>query len=279
MSSSAKRESRTPRHVAIIMDGNGRWANRRRLPRFAGHRSGVEAIKDAVRVCVERKIDVLTLFAFSSENWRRPPEEVGLLMNLFVEALKKQVKKLHEHNVKLRIIGDLSAFGEELQELIHQAEAHTQGNTGLKLNVAANYGGQWDIANAARRVAMRVEAGELSAQDVDEATFSAELSLSDCPAPDLFIRTGGETRISNFLLWDLAYSELIFTEILWPDFDRGAFESALGDFAQRQRRFGQTSDQVAADIPGRGGHETSDASRESANGAASVDLLGSAESS
>ena len=236
--------SRAPRHVAIIMDGSGRWASRQRLPRFAGHQAGVESIKEVVRVSIARNIEVLTLFAFSSENWRRPPEEVGLLMNLFVDALKQQVKKLNEYNVQLRIIGDLGAFDQELQKLITSAQTLTEANDGLRLNVAANYGGQWDIVHAARRIAEKVERGALRACDVDQHTFAAELSLVQCPAPDLFIRTGGETRISNFLLWDLAYSELVFTEVLWPDFDRWAFEEALANFAKRQRRFGQIATQL-----------------------------------
>ena len=207
----------------------------------------MESIKEVVRVSVARNIEVLTLFAFSSENWRRPPEEVGLLMSflyLFVDALNQQVKKLNEYNVQLRIIGDLSAFNQELQRLIISAQTFTEANDGLRLNVAANYGGQWDIVRAARRIAEKVERGVLRAGDVDRDTFAAELSLAQCPVPDLFIRTGGETRISNFLLWDLAYSELVFTEILWPDFDRWAFEEALANFAKRQRRFGQTATQL-----------------------------------
>ncbi|MEM7250772.1 MAG: polyprenyl diphosphate synthase [Pseudomonadota bacterium] len=243
----AGRDSKTPRHVAIIMDGNGRWANRRRLPRFAGHRAGVEAIKDVVRVSVEKNVEVLTLFAFSSENWKRPAEEVGLLMNLFVEALRIQVKKLDEYDVRLRIIGDLSAFSAELNRLIGEAQEFTANNKGLRLNIAANYGGQWDIANSAKRIAERVAAGELTPDEVTPESFAAGLTLADCPVPDLFIRTGGEMRISNFLLWDLAYSELFFTDCLWPDFDREQYEESLRDFARRQRRFGRTSEQVSAE--------------------------------
>ena len=238
--------AKCPRHVAIIMDGNGRWANRRRLPRFAGHKAGVETVKGVVRACAEKGIEVLTLFAFSSENWRRPQEEVGLLMGLFMTALEQQVRKLHEHNMRLRIIGDRSAFSTMLQQRIEAAETLTGNNTGLSLVIAANYGGRWDITEAARTIAQRVERGELTPEQVDSGLVQSLLSLSNLPEPDLFIRTGGEKRVSNFLLWQLAYTELYFTDTLWPDFDRQAFEGALASFATRQRRFGRTGDQVAA---------------------------------
>ena len=238
--------AKAPRHVAIIMDGNGRWANRRRLPRFAGHRAGVETVKGVVRACVERGVEALTLFAFSSENWRRPQEEVGLLMGLFMTALEQQVRKLHENNIRLRVIGDRNAFSRVLQERIEEAEALTGDNSGLDLVVAANYGGRWDVTEAARRLAARVEAGEMRAQDIDADALHRELSISDLPEPDLFIRTGGEKRVSNFLLWHLAYTELYFTETLWPDFDRTAFDGALASYARRQRRFGRTGDQIAS---------------------------------
>lgn len=234
-----------PRHVAIIMDGNGRWANRRRLPRFAGHKAGVETVKGVVRACAVKGIDVLTLFAFSSENWRRPQEEVGLLMGLFMTALEQQVRKLDENNIRLRVIGDRGAFSTTLQHRIEEAEALTGSNTGLTLVVAANYGGRWDITQATRWIAARAAAGELDPADVTPKLVGSLVSISDLPEPDLFIRTGGEKRVSNFLLWQLAYSELYFTDTLWPDFDRQAFEGALASYATRQRRFGRTGEQVA----------------------------------
>jgi undecaprenyl diphosphate synthase len=234
-----------PRHVAIIMDGNGRWASRRRLPRFAGHKAGVETVKGVVRACGDKGIEVLTLFAFSSENWRRPQEEVGLLMGLFMTALDQQVRKLHEHNIRLRIIGDRSAFSRTLQERIEAAESLTATNTGLTLVIAANYGGRWDLTEAARTIANRIQAGELTPDQVSPELLQSLLSLRDLPEPDLFIRTGGEKRVSNFLLWQLAYTELYFTDTLWPDFDRQAFDGALTSFATRQRRFGRTGDQLA----------------------------------
>jgi undecaprenyl diphosphate synthase len=237
--------AKCPRHVAIIMDGNGRWASRRRLPRFAGHRAGVETVKGVVRACGEKSIEVLTLFAFSSENWRRPQEEVGLLMGLFMTALEQQVRKLHEHNIRLRIIGDRSAFSRTLQERIEAAESLTGGNSGLNLVIAANYGGRWDMTQAARTIASRVQAGELLPEQVSPELVQSLLSLNDLPEPDLFIRTGGEKRVSNFLLWHLAYTELYFTDTLWPDFDRQAFEGALASFETRQRRFGRTGEQIA----------------------------------
>ena len=237
--------SKLPRHVAMIMDGNGRWATRRRLPRFAGHRAGVETAKEMVRACGEKGIDVLTLFAFSSENWRRPEEEVGLLMDLFVAVLDQQVKQLHDNNIRLRIIGDRKGLHSGLRERIDQAEFLTEGNTGQTLVIAANYGGRWDCCQAVRRVAGRVQRGDLALEDIDEQVVQAELALDDLPEPDLFIRTGGERRVSNFLLWHLAYTELYFTDTLWPDFDRSAFEGALAYYAAHQRRFGRTGEQVA----------------------------------
>ncbi len=237
--------AKCPRHVAIIMDGNGRWASRRRLPRFAGHKAGVETVRAVVRACGEKGIEVLTLFAFSSENWRRPQDEVGLLMGLFMTALEQQVRKLHEHNIRLQIIGDRCAFSRPLQERIEAAESLTRPNTGLNLVIAANYGGRWDMIEAARTIASRVHAGELHPDQVSPELVQSLISLSDLPEPDLFIRTGGEKRVSNFLLWQLAYTELYFTDTLWPDFDRQAFEAALASFATRQRRFGRTGDQLA----------------------------------
>lgn len=233
-----------PRHVVIIMDGNGRWARSRRLPRVAGHRAGVEAVKEVVRACGEKGIEVLTLFAFSSENWRRPKEEVGMLMGLFMSALDQQVKKLHENNIRLRIIGNRSPFSAALQQRIAEAETLTENNTGLTLVVAANYGGRWDITQAARRAAAMVARGEVGVDAVDESLLASQLCIAELPEPDLFIRTGGEQRVSNFLLWQLAYTELYFTATLWPDFSRAELDRALASYSNRQRRFGRTGEQV-----------------------------------
>ncbi len=236
--------SQLPRHVAIIMDGNGRWAQRRRLPRTAGHKAGVNATREVVEACGRLGIEALTLFAFSSENWRRPREEVGMLMELFVSTLRGEVKRLDANRVRLRFIGERGAFSARLRRQIEEAEAITADNEGLRLNIAANYGGRWDIANAARRIAERVAAGEMTPEEVEPERFAAFLCLADLPEPDLFIRTGGEQRISNFLLWQLAYTELWFTEVLWPDFGSAQLEEALEAFATRQRRFGLTGEQV-----------------------------------
>jgi undecaprenyl diphosphate synthase len=233
-----------PRHVAIIMDGNGRWAEHRNLPRFAGHRAGVETVRRIVQMSGELGIEALTLFAFSSENWRRPKKEVGLLMDLFLTALEREVKKLHDTGVCLQIIGDISAFPKKLQQRIHDSIEKTRNNQGLKLNIAANYGGKWDITQAVRKLAEQVAAGTLDSQDIDESKIAEQLSLSSLPEPDLFIRTGGEQRVSNFLIWQLAYSELYFTHTLWPDFDREEYAKALQSFASRQRRFGRTGAQI-----------------------------------
>jgi undecaprenyl diphosphate synthase len=233
-----------PRHVAIIMDGNGRWARRRRLPRVAGHRAGVDAVRDVVRACGQKGVSALTLFAFSSENWRRPKEEVGMLMGLFMTALDNQVRKLHENGIRLSIIGERRAFSTALQRKIAEAETLTRGNGGLHLVVAANYGGRWDLARAARRVATQVARGELAPEQIVEALLQRHLCLAELPEPDLFIRTGGEQRVSNFLLWQLAYTELYFTDTLWPDFDRAEFDRALASYASRQRRFGRTGEQL-----------------------------------
>jgi len=233
-----------PRHVAIIMDGNGRWAKKRFMPRIMGHRAGVEAVRTMVRCCAENRIEALTLFAFSSENWRRPEKEVKLLMELFVTALQREVKRLNENNVVLKVVGDRSAFSESLQQEIAKAEATTSANSGLKLVIAANYGGRWDITQATRAMADEVAAGRLKPAQIDEASLERHLSLYGMPEPDLFIRTGGEERVSNFLLWQLAYCEMYFTETLWPDFDDDAFNEALRSFGRRQRRFGRTGDQV-----------------------------------
>ena len=241
-----------PRHVAIIMDGNGRWANRRQLPRIAGHRAGVENVRALVRLAAARGVEVLTLFAFSSENWRRPPLEVRLLMDLFVLALDQEAQRLHENNVQLRVIGERHAFPTRLQASIGEAEALTRGNTGLKLVIAANYGGHWDITQATQQLAAEVAAGRIHAADITPESIAARLSLADLPDPDLFIRSGGEQRISNFLLWQLAYTEFYFTECLWPDFDEEQFELALASFSTRQRRFGMIGEQLeTAVVPAR----------------------------
>jgi undecaprenyl diphosphate synthase len=235
---------KSPRHVAIIMDGNGRWAKRRSLPRFAGHKAGLDTVRKIVSECGKHNVEVLTLFAFSSENWRRPQKEVGLLMELFLTALKQEVKKLHRNNVQLRIIGGREAFSQKLQDRIAQAEEMTASNDGLVLNIAANYGGRWDVTQAARYLAEAVKTGELQPEDITESMMEENLSMKDLPEPDLFIRTGGEQRISNFLLWQLAYTELYFTDVLWPDFGEAEFFQAIQSFGGRQRRFGQTGEQV-----------------------------------
>ena len=233
-----------PRHVAIIMDGNGRWASRRNLPRPMGHREGVKVVRRVVEACRQRGIEALTLFAFSSENWRRPKTEVGLLMDLFVRTLRKEVEDLHRNGVRVRFIGERSAFEPKLQKLMDTSEAKTAGNDRLTLVIAVNYGGRWDIASAARKLAARAVAGEIALEDIDGESLGEAMCIADLPEPDLFIRTGGEQRISNYLLWQLAYTELFFTDTLWPDFDDAAFDEALRWFAGRQRRFGQTGDQV-----------------------------------
>jgi len=238
-----------PRHVAIVMDGNGRWAQQRSLTRTAGHREGAKAVRQIVRACSERGIEALTLFAFSSENWRRPRPEVEVLMNLFLTTLRREIRRLDAANVRLRFIGDHRAFSATLQDYIAKAQRRTARNTGLTLVIAANYGGRWDIAQAARRVSEEVLAGRLQCVDITPAVLHHYTCLADLPEPDLFVRTAGEQRISNFLLWQLAYTELYFTDRLWPDFDADDLELACAAFACRQRRFGLTSEQVA-----QGGH-------------------------
>ena len=235
-----------PRHVAVIMDGNGRWARKRSLPRHAGHRAGVKSVRAIVENAARCGVEYLTLFAFSSENWRRPDEEVGMLMSLFLEALRREVAELHKNDVRLRFIGERQRLDHKLIEKIENAEALTAANTGLRLQVAVAYGGRWDIVEAARSVATRVAAGELGADAIDEATFAAELQLGTAPDPDLLIRTGGEQRISNFLLWNLAYAELWFSDVLWPDFSTAEFDAALAHYSQRQRRYGHTGEQLEA---------------------------------
>lgn len=230
-----------PKHVAVIMDGNGRWAKKRFMPRVAGHIKGVELLREMVRACLEREINYLTLFAFSSENWRRPKDEVNLLMQLFVKALEQEVEKLNRNGVRLRVIGDLSPFEPRLRELIAQAEATTAGNTQLELTIAANYGGRWDITHAINKM---LAAQPDKRQGWDESDLEPHLSMNFAPEPDLFIRTGGEERISNFLLWQLAYTELYFTPTLWPDFNTAEFDKAIASFQERERRFGRTSEQL-----------------------------------
>ena len=227
-----------PRHVAVIMDGNGRWAKSRALPRHAGHRAGVKAVRATVEGCARRGVEVLTLFAFSSENWKRPKEEVGRLMGLFLEALDREISALHKNKIRVRFIGDLDSLATPLRERIAAAQVRTAGNTRLTLMIAVAYGGQWDIARAARALAEKCIAGTLTTQQIDEAAIAQQLSLAGLPEPDLFIRTGGEQRVSNFLLWNLAYTELYFCDVLWPDFDERQLETALEFFATRQRRFG-----------------------------------------
>ncbi len=239
-SSSGAHNADVPRHVAIIMDGNGRWAKRRLMPRVAGHRKGVEALRGVIRACAERGISHLTVFAFSSENWRRPQEEVTLLMELFMRALENEVAKLHENGIRFRVIGDLSGFSERIQTLIRDAQTLTGNNTRLTFTVAANYGGRWDVAQAVKKLL----AEGATAEQIDEDALSRHLSMAGEPEPDLFIRTGGEQRISNFLLWQLAYTELYFTEALWPDFDAKQLDAAIASYRARERRFGRTSEQV-----------------------------------
>lgn len=230
-----------PTHIAVIMDGNGRWARKRFLPRVAGHKRGVETVRTLVKKCATLNVKYLTLFAFSSENWRRPDDEVTFLMGLFMDALKREVQKLHENNIRLILIGDRSKFSDALNEQINASEQLTAANTGLTLTIAANYGGRWDILQAVNRMQLASPniAGQLKEEDINQY-----LSMHYAPEPDLFIRTGGEKRISNFLLWQLAYTELYFTDILWPDFDDKAIEDAIKSYQQRERRFGRTSEQL-----------------------------------
>jgi len=240
-----------PRHVAIIMDGNGRWATQRGKSRTHGHRAGASAVSKAVAFARRNHIEAVTLFAFSSENWGRPSAEVSVLMELFVTVLKREVPQLNKNGVKLRVIGDISRFSERLQQRIREAEEKTENNSNLILNVAANYGGRWDIANACQQLAMQVQSGDLEASDINESLLGKYMQLADIPAPDLLIRTGGDIRISNFLLWQLAYAELFFTEVLWPDFDDQVFAEAIDAFMQRERRFGLTSEQRQQMLAGR----------------------------
>ncbi len=236
--------SNRPRHIAIIMDGNGRWAQKRLLPRAMGHRAGVKTVRKIVEYCASEEIEVLTLFAFSSENWRRPKEEVSLLMNLFFSTLQTEIDRLDRNNIRIHFIGDRSAFSEKLQSKINQGENQTRDNDGLNLVIAVNYGGRWDIKEAMKTIAESIKAGELQISDINEEVIREHLSIADLPEPDLFIRTGGEKRISNFLLWHLAYTEFYFTSELWPDFDKESMKKAIEDFSTRQRRFGYTGEQI-----------------------------------
>jgi undecaprenyl diphosphate synthase len=242
----AESAPRIPRHIAIVMDGNGRWAERRRRPRSFGHREGQKAVRAAVEFCLRRGVEALTLFAFSSENWNRPQSEVGALMQLFLKAIDREVDELHENGVRIAFVGDLSAFQPELRERMQGAMRKTGANAKLSLNIAVNYGGRWDIAEAARRVALEVAAGRLRAEDISEQSLAPFFCLADLAPVDLFIRTGGEQRISNFLLWQVAYAELYFTEALWPDVDADVLAGALAEFARRERRYGLTSAQIKA---------------------------------
>jgi len=230
-----------PRHIAIIMDGNGRWAKQRFMPRVMGHQRGVESVRDMVRACRELGVEYLTLFAFSSENWRRPADEVNFLMQLFLKMLEREVSKLHENNICLKVIGDRSRFDAQLVKYIEDAEALTANNTGLTLTIAANYGGRWDIMQAMHALS---QAHPERATAFEEEELAPYLSMHYAPEPDLFIRTGGEQRISNFLLWQLAYTELYFTDILWPAFGRSELEAAINSYQKRERRFGRTSEQL-----------------------------------
>ena len=230
-----------PRHIAIIMDGNGRWAKNRMMPRVMGHQRGVEALRDVVKTCRSLGVEYLTVFAFSSENWRRPADEVSFLMSLFLKMLEREVTNLHQNNIRLKIIGDRSLFSEQLRQTMLDAEQLTTGNTALTLTIAANYGGRWDVMNAVQAM---LKGHPQLAQGFAEEDLSPYLSMSDAPEPDLFIRTGGEQRISNFMLWQLAYTELYFTDVLWPAFGRKELEEAIASYQKRERRFGRTSDQL-----------------------------------
>jgi undecaprenyl diphosphate synthase len=241
----AKPDARVPRHIAIVMDGNGRWAKQRLRPRTFGHHAGQKAVRLAVEFCLKRGVGSLTLFAFSSENWSRPEGEVSALMELFLKAIDREVDELHGNGVRVRFVGDLDAFAPELRKRMLGAMERTAANTALNMNVAVNYGGRWDIANAARLAAEAAARGEFPLAELDEQRLNSYTCLADQPPLDLFIRTGGERRVSNFLLWQLAYAELYFTDTLWPDVDDACLSGALDDFARRERRYGRTGEQVA----------------------------------
>lgn len=236
-----------PRHVAIIMDGNNRWAKKRFLPGVAGHKAGVRAVREVIETCAEAGVEVLTLFAFSSENWKRPADEVSALMELFMAALRREVNKLDKNGIRLKVLGDCSRFHPDLQAAIRAAEQQTAGNTRFILQIAANYGGRWDITQAVRQLAGKVREGSLQPSDITEDLINSHLITANGPEPDLLVRTGGEQRISNFLLWQMAYTEFYFTDLYWPDFRRAAMQAALDSFTRRERRFGRTSEQLEAD--------------------------------
>lgn len=236
-----------PKHVAIVMDGNGRWAKTKNLPRVAGHEAGAESVKKIVQLCIEKGIQVLTLFAFSSENWQRPSEEVAHLMQLFLQSLRQETQSLLKNNIRLMVIGDRRRFSEELRQQISTSEQLTENNSGLVLVIAANYSGRWDITHALEKIAEDLITGTMSIKEIDTSVISQHLSLSSLPEPDLFIRTSGEQRISNFMLWQFAYTELYFSSVLWPDFQEKEFELALEFFRTRERRFGLTSEQIYKD--------------------------------
>lgn len=235
---------RKPHHIAIVMDGNGRWAKKRLLPRVAGHKAGISAVRRVVQCCLDHQIEYLTLFAFSSENWYRPPREVNDLISLFLLVLEKEVHKLHENGVRLKIIGDISKFNSQLQSAIISAENLTQANNKLNLIIAANYGGRWDITQASKAIAAAVMQKEIKLDEITPEIFAGYLSTANIRDPDLLIRTSGEQRISNFLLWQLSYSELFFSSVLWPDFSESHFQEALDFYASRERRYGHTSEQI-----------------------------------
>ncbi|MGR5235612.1 isoprenyl transferase [Vibrio alfacsensis] len=235
-----------PKHIAIIMDGNGRWAKSKGKPRVFGHKKGVNAVRKTIAAASKLGIDAVTLFAFSSENWRRPEEEVGLLMELFISVLSSEVKKLHKNNLRLRVIGDISRFSDRLRGKIAEAEALTESNTGMVINIAANYGGKWDITEAAKALASKARSGEIRIEDINEQLITQHLTMADLPEVDLLIRTSGECRISNFMLWQMAYAEMYFTEEYWPDFDEDSLVEAVTWFINRERRFGCTGEQVKA---------------------------------
>ncbi len=240
----SSKQQRYPQHITIIMDGNGRWAKKRQLPRAAGHKAGVKTLRKIVEHCVTRDIEILTVYAFSSENWRRPEQEISLIMDLFMSSLKEEAKDLHDNNVLLRFIGNRKAFSKNLQTTIAEAETLTSTNNGLRLIIAANYGGRWDIVSACKKIIEKANSGEIAVDELSESLMDKTLCLGDLTEPDLFIRTGGEKRISNFLLWQLAYTEMYFTDILWPDFGPDQLDKAMAWFSDRKRRFGRTAEQI-----------------------------------
>jgi undecaprenyl diphosphate synthase len=242
-----KQNTTIPKHIAIVMDGNGRWAKKRLLPRTFGHKKGVDSVRRTIKACEKRGVEYLTLFAFSSENWKRPQEEVTALMSLFMTALESEAKSLAKNGVRLSFIGDLGAFPEKLQQKMQQVEELTQSGTKLSMQIAANYGGRWDIVNACKQLVRKVKQGDLGEADISEETLSSLMSTHAIPDPDLYIRTGGETRVSNFLLWQLAYAEFYFTDTLWPDFDAKQLDLAIEVYSKRQRRFGKTGDQIVSE--------------------------------